>query len=221
MVQPVVDVSVPAPLDPDAFVEALLYSVAHDLRSPLLTLSLAGELIAESLGPRLRAEPSSGLVALDALQHGARDLERMLQALTALSRARRRPLEPSRTPLRLLLGGHVVTSDAGDLGSQLVSVDPIAVRELIDVIGGAEPARIQVSLSDAFVVLRFPLDASLAEVRGAPLIALAQSPQQHAGTLVETLAAGEVMLGRSEGRVGIDHDGVRLWLRRIEASANA
>lgn len=145
----------------------------------------------------------------------------MLQALTALSRARRRPLDPSRTPLRLLLGGHVVTSDAGDLGIQLVSVDPIAVRELIDVIGGEEPARIQASLAAGFVVLRFPLDASLAEVRGSPLIAIAQSLQQHAGTLVETLAAGEVMLGRSEGRVGIDHDGVRLWLPRVEASGSA
>ena len=220
MVQPLVDASAPARLDPDAFVEALLYSVAHDLRSPLLTLSLAGELIAESLGPHFREESASGLVALDALQHGARDLERMLQALAAVSRARRRPLAPSLTPLRLLLGGHVVTSDAGDLGKQLVYVDPIAVRELIDAACG-EPARIQVSLSNTFAVLRFPLDASLAEVRGAPLIALAQSLQQHAGTLVETLAVGETMLERSEGRVGIDDDGVRLWLPRVETSTRA
>ena len=67
MVQLAADASAPGPVDPDLLVEALLYSVAHDLRSPLLTLSLAGELISESLGARLRDEPSTGLVALDAL----------------------------------------------------------------------------------------------------------------------------------------------------------
>ena len=78
MVQATVNTPAPGTVDPDLLLEALLYSVSHDLRSPLLTLSLAGELIAESLGARLREDPSnSGLVALDALQHGARDLERM------------------------------------------------------------------------------------------------------------------------------------------------
>lgn len=203
----------PLPADPDSLVEALLYSVSHDLRSPLLTLSLAGELIAESLGDRLREEASSsGAVALDALQHGTRDLERMLQALTTVSRARRRPLEPSRAPLRLLLGGHVVLSDAGDLGSRVVAVDPIAVREIIDAVCGEDPADIAVSLDDTYAVLRLPLDASLAAVRGGPLVALAQSLQMHAGTLVETLAAAEVVLHRFGGGVEVAADGVHLWL---------
>ncbi|MGE3856301.1 MAG: hypothetical protein AB7G21_05010 [Dehalococcoidia bacterium] len=220
MAQVTVNTPPPHRTDPDSLVEALLYSVSHDLRSPLLTLSLAGELIAESLGDRLREEPSSsGVVALDALQHGTRDLERMLQALTTVSRARRRPLEPSRAPLRLLLGGHLVISDAGDLGSQLVGVDPIAVREIIDAVCGEDPTDIAVSLDDKYALLRLPLDPTLAEVRGTPLVVLAQSLQLHAGTLVETLAAAEVVLQRCGGYVDIAEDGVRLWLPLVNPHA--
>lgn len=203
----------PLPANADSLVDALLYSVSHDLRSPLLTLSLASELIADVLGDRLREEPSStGAVALDALQHGTRDLERMLQALTTVSRARRRPLEPGRAPLRLLLGGHVVLSDAGDLGSQLVAVDPIAVREIIDAVCGEGPADIAVALDGTHAVLRLPLPPALAEVRGGPLEAIVQSLQLHAGTLVETLAGAEVVLHRCGGAVEVAGGGVYLWL---------
>jgi signal transduction histidine kinase len=222
MVQFSVNTLPPGPIDPDSLVEALLYSVSHDLRSPLLTLSLAGELIEESLGDRLREEPSSsGLVALDALQHGAKDLERMLQALTSVSRARRRPLELGRAPLRMLLGGHVVISDAGDLGSRLVSVDPVAVREIIDAVCGDEPVEIQVSLDDDYAVLRLPLNDELSEVRGSPLVALAQSLQMHAGTVVETLAAAQVVIERCGGRIDVVDDGARLWLARADGRTNA
>ena len=63
MVQVTVNTSAPGPVDPTALVEALFYSVSHDLRSPLLTLSLAGELIGEALGERLRDDSPSGAVA--------------------------------------------------------------------------------------------------------------------------------------------------------------
>lgn len=221
MIQPATDTMAPPPVDPDVLVEALLYSVSHDLRSPLLTLSLAGELISESLGDRLRAEPSSGLVALDALEHGARDLERMLQALAVVSRARRRPLEIGHAPLRLLLGGHIVISDEGDLGSRLVRVDAIALREIIDAVCGDDAVEIHVLLLDAYVVLRLPLPAALAEVRGAPLVAMVQSLQYHAGTLVETLAASQVVLDRCGGAIDVRDDGVHLWLPRVDTSADA
>jgi len=221
MIQPVTDTAAPRPVDPDVLVEALLYSVSHDLRSPLLTLSLAGELISESLGDRLRAEPSSGLVALDALEHGARDLERMLQALAVVSRARRRVLEISHVPLRLLLGGHIVISDEGDLGNRLVRVDPIALREIIDAVCGDDPVDIHVLLLDAYVVLRLPLPAALAEVRGGPLVTMVQSLQYHAGTLVETLAASQVVLDRCGGAIDVRDDGVHLWLPRVDVSADA
>ena len=57
---------------------------------------------------------------------------------------------------------------------------------------------------------------SLSEVRGAPLVVLAQSLQHHAGTLVEALAAGQVVLERSDGRVAVTDDGVCIWLPRLE-----
>lgn len=144
----------------------------------------------------------------------------MLQALTSVSRARRRPLEPSRAPLRLLLGGHLVISDDVDLRSQLVSTDPIAVREILDAMCGDDPAEILVRLTDDYAVLRLPLDDALAEVRGAPLAALAGSLQMYSGTLVEALAAGQTVLERIGGRIVIEDDGVHLWLP-LTAPANS
>jgi len=140
----------------------------------------------------------------------------MLQALTLISRARRRPLEASRAPLRLLLGGHVVISDDGDLGSRLVSVDPIAVREIIDAVCGEDPTEIHVRLTDDFAVLRLPSTEALADVRGGPLVTLAQSLQMHAGTLVESLAAAQVVTERFGGRLEVDEHGVHVWLPRFE-----
>ena len=133
----------------------------------------------------------------------------MLQALTSISRARRRPLESVRAPLRLLLGGHVVLSDAGDLGNRLVLVDPIAVREIIDAVCGDDPAEVQVSLTGTYAVLHLTLVDP----------ALAQSLHRHSGTVVEALAAGEMVLERLGGGVEVDHDGVRLWLPRADAGA--
>ena len=122
---------------------------------------------------------------------------------------------------RSLLGGYILISDAGDLGRQLVHVDPVAVREIIDAVCGDDPAEIQVSLEEQFTLLRLPLDDALAEVRGAPLVALAHSLQQHAGTLVETLAAAQVVLERCGGRIDVADEGVRLWLPRAEARTGA
>ena len=140
-------------------------------------------------------------------------------ALAVVSRARRRPLETTYAPLRLLLGGHIVISDDGDLGNRLVGVDPIAVREIIDALVGDEPAELQVSLLDSYVVLRMPLDESLSEVRGGPLVAMAQSLQRYAGTPVETLAAGQVVLERFGGGLDITDAGVQLWLPRVQTKA--
>ena len=220
MVQSALDAPPVARVDSDALIDALLYTVAHDLRSPLLTLSLSGELLTDALADRLRAEPTGGAaIALDALRHGARDLERMLQALAIVSRARRRPLEPVRAPLRLLLGGHIVISDEGDLGSRLVAVDPLMVRELIDAICGEEPAKIDAAVTDRFAVLRLPLPRGFEDLRGAPLVALVESLQRYAGTAVEEMAAGQVIVERQGGTVNVDEAGVRIWLPRADASA--
>jgi signal transduction histidine kinase len=177
--------------------DALLYSVSHDLRSPLLTLSLSAELIRESLrevvGPEMAG--STG-VALDALKQGADDLERMLKALTTLSRARRRQQEIRRVPLRVLLGGHIVISEIGDLDRIVVPIDATPVRELIDRLCGEDPAEIQLSRTESHVVLRLPARILLPKLEDSPLIELARSLQLHAGTIVEDLASLQVQLAR-------------------------
>lgn len=213
MVQFAADALPVARADTEALIDALLYAVPHDLRSPLLTLSLSAELLREVLGEGLRAEPSgSSAVALDALKHGARELERMLQALARVSRARRRALEARHTPLRLLLGGHVVLSDEVDLARCLVTVDALLVRELLDAICGDDPATVEVVVTDRFAVLRLPHPPGIGDVRGAPLVALVESLQLHAGSPIEDLAAGQVLLERLGGALQVDQSGVRIWL---------
>ncbi len=65
-------------------IDALLYSVSHDLRSPLLGLTLSADLLSDPAGV---VDGSTRDIALDGLRHGARDMERILHALTAISRA--------------------------------------------------------------------------------------------------------------------------------------
>ena len=64
-----------------AHFESLLSTISHDLRSPLLTISLSAELLQDA------RHVGSEDVALDALREGVRDLGRMLDAVTTLSRA--------------------------------------------------------------------------------------------------------------------------------------
>ncbi|MEX2446952.1 MAG: hypothetical protein WD734_06370 [Dehalococcoidia bacterium] len=195
-----------------ALVDALLYSVSHDLRSPLLTLSLSADLIVEALGDQMRAAPTGGAaVALNALQHGTQDLERMLQALAGLSRAARRPLEEHHAPLRMLLGGHIVLSDVDDLDQCEVAVDAMTVRELIDDICGDDPREVHVSVAEGYAILDLPRPEDADEVSGSPLMALTGSLQRYAGTSIERLAVGQVLLERFGGGVAVE-EAVRLWL---------
>ena len=55
---------VPA-IDADSLLSAFLRAVSHDLRSPLLTLSLSAELLRDSTGGDEREQ-----VARDGMQHG-------------------------------------------------------------------------------------------------------------------------------------------------------
>jgi len=81
----------------ESLLDTLLRSVSHDLRSPLLSISLSAELI--ELGGEGVAE------ATRALRAGVADLERMLQAVTLLSQARRRELNVAPVALGDLLAG--------------------------------------------------------------------------------------------------------------------
>ena len=204
----------------EEILEAFLFSVSHDLRFPLLTLSLSGEPIRESMRdtPEAAGSGSTG-VALDALKQGAEDLERMLKALATVSRARRRQQDVKNVPLRMLLGGHVVLSDVADVDKLLVCVDPTPVRELIDCLCGEDPAELQLTLTDGHALLRIPARAALPELDGSPLIELARSLTVHAGTVVEELASLQIQLARHAVALEIDQQTVSVWLPRAAGSA--
>ena len=177
----------------DDLLGLLLYSASHDLKSPLLTVSLSGEVLAASDGIDERAR-----VALDALQHGVRDMERMLDALMAVSRAQRRPLEAGPVPLQQLLRGQLVITEH-DASRLVVAVDPRPVVEGLGALTGGAPSEIRATVDEGAVLLRLVTPAELPEIDGSALATLLGSLQSHAGAAVEALAALEVQLQRQGG----------------------
>lgn len=192
----------------ESLVDGLLFSVSHDLRSPLLTINLGAELID---GQRGDADGTLAVTALEGVRAAARDLERMLQAVTSLSRARRRAITAQRARLALLLGGHAVISE-DDLAAVVVNVDAFAVRELLDTLYGDQPARVQVRLTEGFAALSIAAPPALPSIQGAPLLALAGSLQTYAGTLVESLAVSQILLARQNALMGVNAQTIALWL---------
>ena len=195
--------------------DSLLYSVSHDLRSPLLSMSLSSELIAGQVDPHA-PESSSATVALEALQHGAKDLERMLQAIALLSRARRRPLDAGGVHLQALLGGQVVISDEANLGQLAVAVDPMVVHEVLDVVGGHIPLEVRASVEERVVVLRLPGTDRTDALAGSFVRAVVGSLQAYAGTEIERLAASEIALTRQGAHLSAVDGSVVLWLPLVE-----
>jgi len=186
---------------------SLLYAVSHDLRSPLLTMSLSADLIEAAMQ---RGETSAE-VALKALRHGAEDAERMLQALTLLSRAHRRRIEPARAPLRLVLAGYLVISEASELESRQVAVDAVSVREMLDAVTDEGMLELHVRMQDSFVLIEFDAEGLPPEA-DSPLSALTESLQYSAGSSLEALAVGQVLLERQGGGVGCTNGRVTVWL---------
>jgi len=202
----------PLPLaisDPWPLLDALLYSVSHDLRSPLLGLTLSADLLNDPAGV---TDGNTRDIALDGLRHGARDMERMLQALTVISRARRRVFEHDHGTLGMILGGHLVMSDVDQLAGRVVLVDPVTVRELLDEVVGDGPVEVRVSLQDGLAVLSAPVNVDLPPFEGRPLHALASSLQSYAGSAVEPLAASQVLLDRQGAGFSVEDGRILLWL---------
>ena len=177
--------------------DSLLYAVSHDLRSPLLTMTLSAELLETALGDEAR-QSEAARVAFGSMQQGAQDLERMLQTITLLSRARRKQLEPAQAPLKLILGGYDVASDA-DLLSRVARIDPLQVREMLDAVAGAGDLHVRATTEGA----RVDLEIAVPELEQgpSPLHAVAGSLKQYAGTSVEALAVGQILLERQGGAV--------------------
>lgn len=95
----------------DELLGILLRAISHDLKSTPLTLSLNAELMADLLPVGEHAQ-----VARDGLTNGVREMERMLDAVTAISRARTRILAGHPVPLGDILSGHIVLSEEERLG---------------------------------------------------------------------------------------------------------
>jgi len=189
--------------------DSLLYSVSHDLRSPLLTMTLSAELIEAGLSPQGSRSEGTAL-AVSSLRQGASDMERMLQTLMLLSRARRKRLESAQGALQLILGGHVVLSEEPELPRRVVLVDPLHVREMLDAVGGDEPVEVQVHLGAG----RAALDVAVPvlEHGPTPLHAVTASLKQYAGTPVEALAVGQILVERQGGEVTCEVGRVKVSL---------
>lgn len=195
--------------DAQAILEALLYSVSHDLRSPLLTMSLSTDLIEDAL--RSDSGDASVAIALDALRHGAKDMERMLQALTVLSRAYRGTVASARAPLRIVLAGHLVISDASDLEGVLITVDPLVVREMLDIVSGDGTVEVHVQLNEGYALVEVPAPV-MPDGPTSPLGSLINSLTYGAGTGIEALAVRQVLVERQGGRVTLDGERLRIAL---------
>src|SRR5690606_10255217 len=139
-------------------------------------------------------------IALDALRHGAKDMERMLQALTLISRARRRALGPSRVSLQVILGGQLVISEVTDLSHVHVAVDPVPVLDIIETLATDGPIEVHARIEGQAVGLERDGPEAL-EAGTTPLELLVGSLHTHAGTPVEALAAAQVLLERQGGAV--------------------
>lgn len=197
------------PATQQVLLDSLLYSVSHDLRSPLITMTLSAELIEAGLGAD--ATRSEGVtLAMDSLRQGAADMERMLQTLMLLSRARRRVIEDSRGTLQVILGGHIVLAEAPGLPRRVALVDPLHVREMLDAVAGDDPLEVQVTLSQERASLRFAAPAL--EHGPTPLHVLVSSLKQYAGTPVEALAVGQVLLERQGAQVTNSAGEVTIYL---------
>jgi hypothetical protein len=193
-----VDPAADAPSVQQVLLDALLYSVSHDLRSPLLTMTLSSELL--EAGMDHGAPLAEGAVlALDSLRQGAADIERMLQTLMLLSRARRRNLDPRRSSLQAILGGHTVRWADPSASRRVVLVDPLHVREMLDAVAGDAPLDVDARLSEGGAVIEFAVPPL--EHGPTPMHAVASSLKQYAGTPVQTLAVGQILLERQGGVV--------------------
>lgn len=184
--------------------------MSHDLRSPLLSLTLTADLLRDVVGTL--PEGGTGEIALDGLQYGARDMERMLESLTVLSRARRRVFEHDWGTLGLILGGHLVMSDVEDLSRLVVSVDPMTVRELLDDVAGDGTVEVRAAIEDGYVTLSMPVGADIPAFEGRPLYALASSLQSYAESPIERLAASQVLLERQSASFSIEGGRMLIWL---------
>jgi len=203
-----------APERIEALYDALLYVVSHDVKSPLVSISLGAELLESPTSE----SGESARVALDAIRHGARDLERQLEAVTVISRARRRPLDDTPRALGPLLA-EAAPLAAPALADVTVAIDPRPLAELLAV--SPDPSAIEVDVRPAEVRLVLPLPEDTADLEGSPLELLLGSLTAHAGGTITALAGLEAQLERQGGALRISGARMRATLTRLDGTEGA
>ena len=188
----------------DNLLGSFLRTVSHDLKTPLLTVSLALELLGDAFPADDR-----GRVAREALTSGMRDLEGMLDAVTGVSRARRRILRDEPSSLVDVLTGHMVISD-DEVSRVLTRVDARSVTEAFSALSGGL-LNLRLDVRDDSVAISAALPEAIVELDGSCVAALLGSLTQYADTPVAKLAACEVLLTRQGGALRCG--GGRLWLQ--------
>lgn len=196
----------------DELLTALLRAVSHDLQSPLLTVSLSIELLGDGTGDDERVR-----VGREAMAHGIQELERMIEAVTAVSRARGRILAPQLLSIGDLLRGHVVVSDA-ELSQAIVSLDPRCVIEMFAALSGDRPVEVRLRVVAGEVLFSIALPTSMEAFTGYPVHALLTSLQQHAGSLAVVLAAVQTQLERQGGALLCSNGRVHLRIPLVARS---
>ena len=188
----------------ETLLASFLRSVSHDLRSPLLTLALSAELLSDTSPADEREQ-----VAREAITHGLQDMERMLDAVTGVSRARRRILVDGPVPLATVLDGVRVTGDAPLPGAAL-TIDARAVGEALRTLGRDVEVRLETQPES--VVVSVALPEAIAGTEGSCVAALLGDLHVYAGTEVAALAVAEVVLARQGATLRCEDGCVRLWL---------
>lgn len=192
--------------------DEFLHSVSHDLRSPLLTMSLGTELIADAVA----ADDGRAALALDSLRNGAKDLERMLDAITLLSRARRRQLADTPVALVELLSGHLVVSDVDRVEQLHVRVDSRVVTETVSTLARGAAIDVALTVDESRVHLILPLPEDAPECEGSPLAALMGALRTYAGTPIANIGALQAQLERQGGTMTVSGGHVRVSLLLTE-----
>jgi signal transduction histidine kinase len=180
--------------DTDSLLTSFIRAVSHDLRSPLLTLSLSTEILE---GTNLDATAEAQ--ARGWLKNGLAELERMIAAVSAVSAARSRVLDAQVLALGELLHGHIVLSEDEGLGQAVLQLDARCVLETFAAVAGDAPANVRLEIGEHVAHLSLALPATIEATRETPLAALFASLQDYAGTPAVTLAAAQIQLERQGG----------------------
>ena len=184
-------------------IDPLLYAVAHDLKSPLLTLSLSADLLLSDAEPADHGQR----IAVQGLTEGSKEIERMIDSLAVLSRAYRKSLDPGTTPLtELLVDFEGYLRDEPDIERFRVAVDGRVVRTLLEMLRDEQPDAIVIDVTATELRIEAPAPESEYGIGASPLQTLFGSLTAHAGTQVQTLAEVQVQLGRQAGSITFEDD---------------